>query len=296
MNDSLASTLKAPDRRSIVLGGGASIIGLMIGSPSMASVSAPRSEQNRASATTAGSGLYAFPGQAGDTSVIAVTWQEPYTRRVEQTFSEINIHTGFHDLIVKIRDDGAATIQGNLEGQRTFLGEIALRDEVPGSRGMALVIEAPSPQLASSPLQIWAEKKAGDGVRERIGSPFLASFLAEDAKFSKLYHSLSPGEDREVLRGPLERLLFLRAQASMDGRSAATFARRIARGLLPDVLRFDSSEPCGFTFAAQNGRYPTDQSTAVVDAIFTRAAAAKSADSNMFRRSFPYFSQSSRIV
>jgi hypothetical protein len=56
----------------------------------------------------------------------------------------------------------------------------------------------------------------------------------------------------------------LRITGSVSG--PRSHGERLASSLLPDVIRYNPDRAAGFTFAAQNGRHPSEQTDEVVSA------------------------------
>jgi hypothetical protein len=120
---------------------------------------------------------------------------------------------------------------------------------------------------------IWAER-LGAGPRRRIATPFLAALIAQDPSLGSLYHASSPDTDEKHLLTPVSELIERRArQSGFEGDSRA-YGKRLARAVLPDVLRFDPKRPAGFTFAARNGRHPADNESVVVNSILSGTVSA----------------------
>ena len=178
-------------------------------------------------------------------------------------------------------------------GCRIFAGSVATQ---PGSDGVvlkAVIIEMPKELLAGSgTLDIWAERVLHTGQRQRVGSPFIAALVAEDAGLARSYHNISPSDDRAILMEDVVRAIAAKGRKSGMAGDPDAYARRVASRLLPDVLHYDPQWPSGFTFAAQNGRHPEEVSDLVVDTILSGSPAAGSPKADIrLQKPFPFFSR-----
>jgi hypothetical protein len=171
-------------------------------------------------------------------------------------------------------------------GDRFFAGEVS--GDGPGTRHDAVVVESGLTGTAAA----WAESRAEDGSRFRVGTPFVAELLSRDPVLRAAYHTASPAEDVALFSGAFQKRLA--AMAASDGVVAdpEAHARRLAARLLPDVLVYRPDLPAGFSFASQNGRHPGDDAAAVAATVLTGAVTARASAAPRFRMtdSFPYFS------
>jgi hypothetical protein len=239
--------------------------------------------------------LYAFPGLQPGTTVIAATWSDRLNRFEQgaQEESQVTIHAGKRKWDVKL--PGGAIDAAFLEQQRcrVFAGGVATQ---PGTDGVALkavVIEIPDKALSSSgQLDIWAERRMHSGLRRRVGSPFVAALIAEDAGLANSYHSISPSDDRALLTEDVVMAIAAKVRKSGMAGDPDAYARRLASRLLPDVLHYDLRWPSGFTFAAQNGRHPEEASNLIVDTILSGSPASGSPKAGVrLQVPFPFFSR-----
>jgi hypothetical protein len=238
--------------------------------------------------------LYAFPGVQPGTTVIAATWPVRLNRfdRGARKESQVTIHAGSQKWNVTL--PGGAMDAGLLEQQgcRVFAGSVATQPGTDGVVLKAVVIEVPDKMLSSSgPIDIWAERVMHTGLRRRVGSPFLAALVAEDAALANSYHSISPSNDRAILTQDIVNAIAAKARNSGMAGDPEAHGRRLASRLLPDVLRYDPKMPSGFTFAAQNGRHPEEVSDLVVDTILSGSPALGAAKVDVrLQDRFPFFS------
>jgi hypothetical protein len=187
---------------------------------------------------------------------------------------------------VPILDSTADGTSWQQDGCRIFVGKAA-------KQAGALVMEAPNKLLnGGGPISVWAERFAQTGSRQRLGSPFIATIVAEDGELARRYHSLSPADDRAELMESIAGAIASRAQRNGFAGDPGAYGKRLAARLLPDTLHYDSQLPSGFTFAAQNGRHPAEASNLVVDTILNGSPAfTAEASVAQLQTGFPYFSQ-----
>jgi hypothetical protein len=238
--------------------------------------------------------LYAFAGAPRDTTAIAVTWQE----QVDQSkmdlkpSSKICVHAGSTTWEVEVPNQALPKVQRS-DDMSVFIGEVLSPSGVGEELVRAVVIELPNQVMGrSGAAGIWAEYNAAS-LRQRIGTPFLANFVAADQSLATIYHCSSPAEDRDRLTSPLAKSIAARLQANGFSSNSLSQGRRLASALLPDVLRYDSDCPAGFTFAAQNGRHPSELTDEVVNALLNGGASSASSVRSAYQsvESFPYFRQ-----
>lgn len=231
--------------------------------------------------------LYVFPGAQPATSAIAITWPKRLHGAGESLLqgSLVRIHAGSQCWTFEIP---AKNSEWQQDEALLFCGAIC------SGALQALVLESPSQMItASGPVGVWAERFARGGMRQRIGSPFLAKILVENDAMAEMYHSISPSDDRRVLTQSLARAIAGKARMTEPD----AYGQRLASVLLPDVLRYDPAHPAGFTFAAQNGRHPLDASEVVVDSILSGAPAPTSAvAADRLKTHFPYFVPSLSVI
>jgi hypothetical protein len=218
--------------------------------------------------------LYVFPSTQTARTAIALTWP----KRVHGAGSRFRIHAGSHSWAVEIPARNSEWQQDEVS---LFCGTV-----VSGTLD-ALVMEFPSRMITTTgPVGIWAERFTRSGIRQRIGSPFLAKILTENDAMADTYHSISPSDDRQVLTEAVARAI----AAKVRMKDAEAYGRRLASVLLPDVLRYDPAHALGFTFAARNGRHPLDASEVVVDSILSGCPApAPPVAERQLNPHFPYF-------
>jgi hypothetical protein len=155
----------------------------------------------------------------------------------------------------------------------------------------AVVMEVDARAIGQHRLsEIWAERMV-DGMRQRIGAPFLSNIMRDNAELASLYHSSSPDKDRTLLLQPLSVEIARRLRVAGSVVNPDSHARRLAYALLPDVLHYDSRLPAGFTFAAQNGLHPSESPDEVVSTILNGGKPSDSTAASLQPsvKSFPYF-------
>lgn len=238
--------------------------------------------------------LYAFPGVQPETTVIAATWPVPLNRfdSSAQKESQVTIHSGARRWDVELPGSVDAALSEQ-RGCRIFAGSVATQ---PGSDGVvlkAVIFEMPKELLpGSGALDIWAERVLHTGQRQRVGSPFIAALVAEDAGLARSYHNISPSDDRAMIMEDVVKAIAAKGRKSGMAGDPDAYARRVASRLLPDVLHYDPQWPSGFTFAAQNGRHPEEVSDLVVDTILSGSPAAGSPKADVrLQKPFPFFSR-----
>jgi hypothetical protein len=225
--------------------------------------------------------LYVFPGAQPGTTVIVSTWPNPTGRNLD-----VRVHTGAQSWRVQILDSAANGASWQQDGCRIFAGNVA-------KHLGAVVMEAPNRILnGGGPITVWAERFTQTGSRQRLGSPFLASIVAEDGELARRYHALAPTNDRAELMESVAGVIASRARRSGLSGDPGAYGKRLAARLLPDVLHYDSRLPAGFTFAAQNGRHPAEASALVVDTMLNGSPAFTAEERvAQLQNGFPYFSQ-----
>ncbi len=222
--------------------------------------------------------LYAFPGANTGTTVIALTTREDESR------SEIRIHTGSRDWVFEnhcSKSYGFPAFRGKVLTGPT--GRTQVRD--------AVVIEIPNGALAGmESTGIWAEQFSESGERRRIGSPFIAAVLMNNAGLARDYHSISPSQDREVLLEGVAEAFAAGARNTPQIGDPLGYGRRLASWLLPDVLHYNPKLPQGFSFAGRNGRHPGEDSAAVVATMLNGSPVAGATTASWrVGNAFPYF-------
>jgi hypothetical protein len=233
--------------------------------------------------------LYAFAGATPGTTVIAVTWHDEKDR---DPFSRICIHAGLQTWEFSIRDQVFDRAR-KTDDISVFIGDVLSVSKAGERPVRAVVIEVPNRALVrTGPAAFWAEYSAA-GLRQRIGTPFLANLVAGDRSLATIYHSTSPAEDKDQLTGPVANAIACRLKDNGFSSNSVSRSRQLASAILPDVLHYDSSCPSGFTFAAQNGRHPSERTDEVVNAILNGhpSSASSLPSACQYVAPFPYFRQ-----
>ncbi len=239
--------------------------------------------------------LYAFPGVQPETTVIAATWPVRLNRfdSTAQKESQVTIHAGARMWDAELPGSAMDAALSEQHGCRIFAGSVATQPGTDGAVLKAVIIEIPKKVLAGSgALDIWAERVLHTGQRQRVGSPFIAALVAEDAGLARSYHNISPSDDRAMLMEDVVKAIAAKGRKSRMAGDPDAYARRVASRLLPDVLHYDPQWPSGFTFAAQNGRHPEELSDLVVDTILNGSPAPGSPKADVrLQKPFPFFSR-----
>ncbi|MBC7842927.1 MAG: DUF4331 family protein [Gemmatimonadaceae bacterium] len=103
----------------------------------------------------------------------------------------------------------------------------------------------------------------------RCGRPNFAATFVDDPLRSRAMNETTPDRDIENFSADVARVVSVVSQRVGNVADPASYATRVARALLPDVLPFDASMPSGFDFAGINGRTLRDDFGAVVySAVF----------------------------
>jgi hypothetical protein len=231
--------------------------------------------------------LYVFRGASQGMTAIAVTWPEEAGKDCT-----VRIHAGtkMWEFGVSARGVSESQHQG---GFSVFIGNVVPRVKAHGRAMKAVVMEVDARGISPHGSSIvWAERLVG-GSRQRIGTPFLSHIMRDHEDLAHLYQASSPGQDTTVVLQPLSAAIAGRLRAAGWAANPDSHARRLACALLPDVLHYDPRRPAGFTFAAQNGRHPSESSDEVVHTILNGGKPSDSMPSNHHPSvpTFPYFEQ-----
>jgi hypothetical protein len=236
--------------------------------------------------------LYAFRGAGQGLTAIAATWAEEPTRDCM-----VRIHAGAKTWQFKVPAHGSPHSLHNGD-YSLFIGNVVAPAKAYGGIMTAVVLEVDAHAIDQhGPSEIWAERMVG-GLRQRIGAPFLSNIMRDHAGLASLYHTSSPDRDRTLLLQPLSVEIARRLRVAGSVVNPDSHARRLAYALLPDVLLYDSRLPAGFTFAAQNGRHPSESPDEVVSTILNGGMRSDSAAASPQPsvKSFPYFEQLTTAV
>jgi hypothetical protein len=233
--------------------------------------------------------LFVFRGCGAGNLVVAVIAPAVTGRYASRVRFDVRVHAGSRCWAV----DDILPLQSGVLSERAdcriFAGEVLGPATAVGARHTAVVIE--SRLGGGEDVAVWAEIGDADGVRLRVGTPFIAALLAGDPMLSGRYHAASPTDDRmlfsDAIASRVRRLAAARGVHGSDARVA-----RLVERLLPDVIRYHPDLPVGFSFAGQNGRHPADDAAAVVETILTGTVASRTAARQAgLTGSFPYFAQ-----
>lgn len=282
-------------RRTVLGGVLASAVASMVPLRVFAEVLNFGADGSACSANSNKANLYAFPGVQPGTTVIAATWPVRLNRFdwSAQKESRVTIHAGARRWDVELPGGSVDAALLERHGCRIFAGSVATQPGTDGVVLKAVIIEIPEKVPASSgPMDIWAERMLRTGQRQRVGSPFIATLVAEDAGLARSYHNISPSDDRATLMEDVVKAIAAKGRKSGMAGDPDAYARRVASRLLPDVLHYDPQWPSGFTFAAQNGRHPEEVSDLVVDTILSGSPAPGSPKAIVrLQKPFPFFSR-----
>ncbi len=215
--------------------------------------------------------LYAFPGLRQNTTSIAVSWiNSKFGGRHLSDHAKVRIHAGDRDWEIEL-PTAVAQLERKIGDTSVFTGTM----ENAERRKRVVVIDLSSPAITTNgSMNVWAEHFSLLGIRHRIGTPFLSELVRDNHDLASLYHASTPADDRTVLLEPLSAVIAERFHAKGFASNVENRAVRLASALLPDVLRYDPNYPTGFTFAAQNGRHPSEDTTEVVAAILNGGISA----------------------
>jgi Domain of unknown function (DUF4331) len=139
-----------------------------------------------------------------------------------------------------------ADVEGALHGF-----EWTGHDDFAGNNVLTIALEVPDDMLGAGPqIGIWASislHRDGTPVQmDRGGNPTINPFINPDGE-KDLFNSRQPADDVANYLGPWSRLLETGGYAPDEARTAALT-------VLPDLLRYDRSQPAHYP----NGRVPTD--------------------------------------
>ena len=215
--------------------------------------------------------LYAFPGLRQNTTAIAVSCvNSKFGRRPLSHHAKVRIHAG-------AARDWEIELPTGVSQQERKIGDTSVFTETIEGAGQSksvVLIELANPAITTNgSMNIWAEHFSL-GIRHRIGAPFLSELVGDNYKLASLYHASISATDQALLLEPLSALISKRFYARGFASNVENRAVRLASALLPDVLRYDPNDPTGFTFAAQNGRHPSEDTTEVVAAILNGGISA----------------------
>jgi hypothetical protein len=225
--------------------------------------------------------LYAYPGRDLESVVAAMTWP------VGRSTNSVSIH--LHGKTWKLYSPYTKSnpIIWSEDGCRLFFGRMGSDD--------VFAVESSIRSLSRpGPLNVWAERFLEDCSRQRYGSPMLAEILRRNQALAQAYHSILPSDDRAVLTQLLLGEISTGLLAEGDARNEQAYGSQIAAALLPDVLRYDPRRPFGFSFAAQNGRHPTNAAEVVASAVMNLSRSCPLRSPLLrysLRREFPYFQE-----
>jgi hypothetical protein len=236
--------------------------------------------------------LYVFRGAAQGLTAIAVTW-------VKETTQDCTVRIHADTKTWQFKTPARSGFQSLHNGDYSlFIGDVVSPAKVDGGTMTAVVMEVDASAIGQhGPSAIWAERMMG-GSRQRIGTPFLSNIIKDHDGLANLYNTSSPDKDRTLLLRPLSIEIARRLRVAGSVANPDSHARRLAYALLPDVLHYDSRLPAGFTFAAQNGRHPSESPNEVVSTILNGGRPPYSAPARPHSpvQLFPYFEQLTSAV
>ena len=227
--------------------------------------------------------LFAFRSPRNERLVIALV-TEATPNAVAS--ARVSLHAGGRAWDFDTRQTGESLSADD----RLFTGSIVGR--VGGSLRQfdAAVVETRTTWLAKGEsVGIWAQHVDAQGGH-RFGNPIVAELVAAEPRLALLRDAGSPIDDFARLEGELvSRIARIAERAGVV--APQKHAKRVVRRFLPDVLAYRSDAPVGFTFAAQNGRHPVDDVSAVAATILTGAPAGpRPAAQFRITATFPYLS------
>ncbi|WP_353069153.1 hypothetical protein RBB75_00045 [Tunturibacter empetritectus] len=300
MNRAITNLETKTTRRTVLGGVLASAVASMVPSKVFAEVVDSGADGSALGLNSKKANLYAFPGVHPETTVIAATWPIRLNRFdcSAQKESQVTIHAGARRWDVELPGGPVEAALLEQQGCRIFAGSVATQSGTDGVVLKAVIIEIPKKVLTGSgAMDIWAERVLHTGQRQRVGSPFIAALVAEQAGLARSYHNLSPSDDRAMLMEDIVKAIASKSRKSGMAGDPDAYARRVASRLLPDVLHYDPQWPSGFTFAAQNGRHPEEVSDLVVDTILNGSPALGSPKADVhLQEPFPFFSRRDSVA
>ena len=124
-------------------------------------------------------------------------------------------------------------------------------DDFAGNNVLSIALEVPDDMLGAGPqIGIWASiSRRRDGTLEQMdrgGNPTINPFINPDGE-KDLYNSRQPADDVANYLGPWSKILENSGYPPEEARQAALT-------VLPDILRYDRTQPAHYP----NGRIPTD--------------------------------------
>jgi hypothetical protein len=139
-----------------------------------------------------------------------------------------------------------ADIEGALHGFQ-WTGH----DDFAGYNVLSIALEVPDDMLGANPqIEVWASISLRRDGRltqmDRGGNPTINPFINPDGE-KDIYNSRQPADDVANYLGPWSKLLENGGYPSEEARQAALM-------VLPDILRYDRTQPAHYP----NGRVPTD--------------------------------------
>jgi hypothetical protein len=139
-----------------------------------------------------------------------------------------------------------ADIEGALHGFQ-WTGH----DDFAGYNVLSIALEVPDDMLGADPqIGVWASISLRQGrtltQMDRGGNPTINPFINPDGE-KDLYNSRQPADDVANYLGPWSKIL-------ENGGYPPEEARQAALMVLPDILRYDRTQPAHYL----NGRVPTD--------------------------------------
>ena len=231
-------------------------------------------------ATRARGELFAFRSPRNERLVIALVTEATNA----MASARVSLHAGNRAWDFDTRQTGES-LHGD---DRLFTGPIVGRVRGSLRRYDAAVVETRSTWLAKGEsVGIWARHIDARGGR-RYGNPVVAELVAADPRLAVLRDAGSPIDDFARLEAELiSRIARIAERARVV--VPQKHAKRVVRRFLPDVLAYRPDAPVGFTFAAQNGRHPVDDVSAVAATILTGTPAGpRFAAQFRISATFPY--------
>ncbi|MGC2662304.1 MAG: hypothetical protein WA324_30440 [Bryobacteraceae bacterium] len=223
--------------------------------------------------------------------MIATTWPLRLLKSglIDSNESIVKVHTGSISWTIEIRSGLKSTVRFD-SGCQIYAGCVRSRARANSGLVEAVVIEADNSLLGEAPLEVWAERLGRGVKRQRVGSPFLTGLNSQNESLAELYYSSSPKQDSMLLSQELARQITVRTRLAGHVSNPDEYGHRIASVLLPDVIHYDRKQPLGFSFAAQNGRHPADESADIVATIINGVPGpAEPSRRTQIRQTFPYF-------
>lgn len=258
--------------------------------------------------------LHAFRAPACERWVVALSVTQPASPQQGELIapSDVTFHLNGERWSIPMEAATSRSTVAAHDAPRTFAGVVTSQDSgISRSPMYAIVLElsgTTSTAHANRELGLWAQIGFATGHTIRIGNPFVSRLTRGNAALCALRADQAQalnGNEAPVASSDFSRrltdrasLLAFETSGMRDTRHASELhSAHVMRLATPDVLRVSLDEPVGFTFAAQNGRHPADDVSAVVDTLLLgHLTPAEPRAVPTLRAAFPYFEPAQSAV